>query len=163
MDECVFCTKLRTTPEVIYQEDATGQFAMLFDQFPVRPGHALVIPKRHVQHFEELTQKELASLAPFVARMKGELRQLDLTEVYNKMHSVSEKSASLIATARELLSAVNHRPPDGFSDGINDGAAGGQTVPHLHWHVIPRWQGDMSEPRGGIRNMFGKELGQYFK
>ena len=41
--------------------------------------------------------------------------------------------------------------PDGFNIGINDGAAAGQTVPHLHIHLIPRFQGDMSDPRGGVR------------
>lgn len=41
--------------------------------------------------------------------------------------------------------------PDGYNIGINDGAAAGQTVPHLHIHLIPRYQGDRSDPRGGVR------------
>ncbi|EIJ43540.1 HIT family hydrolase, diadenosine tetraphosphate hydrolase [Beggiatoa alba B18LD] len=41
--------------------------------------------------------------------------------------------------------------PDGYNIGINDGAVAGQTVPHLHIHLIPRYQGDVAEPRGGIR------------
>lgn len=41
--------------------------------------------------------------------------------------------------------------PDGFNIGINDGAAAGQTVPHLHVHLIPRFRGDVSDPRGGVR------------
>lgn len=41
--------------------------------------------------------------------------------------------------------------PDGFNIGINDGAAAGQTVPHLHVHLIPRFKGDVSDPRGGVR------------
>jgi len=41
--------------------------------------------------------------------------------------------------------------PDGFNIGINDGAAAGQTVPHLHVHLIPRYKGDVSDPRGGVR------------
>ncbi len=41
--------------------------------------------------------------------------------------------------------------PDGYNIGINEGEAGGQTVPHLHIHLIPRYRGDVSDPRGGIR------------
>ena len=43
------------------------------------------------------------------------------------------------------------RAPDGFNIGINDGAAAGQTIDHLHLHVIPRYGGDVPDPRGGIR------------
>jgi len=41
--------------------------------------------------------------------------------------------------------------PAGFNIGINDGAAAVQTVPHLHVHLIPRYQGDSPDPRGGVR------------
>ncbi|MBK8741254.1 MAG: HIT family protein [Betaproteobacteria bacterium] len=41
--------------------------------------------------------------------------------------------------------------PDGYNIGVNDGAAAGQTVPHLHIHLIPRYGGDKKEPRGGVR------------
>ena len=41
--------------------------------------------------------------------------------------------------------------PDGYNIGINDGAAAGQTVPHLHIHLIPRYNGDCPDPRGGVR------------
>ena len=41
--------------------------------------------------------------------------------------------------------------PAGFNIGVNDGAAAGQTVPHLHIHLIPRYPGDVADPRGGIR------------
>ena len=41
--------------------------------------------------------------------------------------------------------------PDGFNIGINDGPAAGQTVPHLHMHLIPRYKGDLDDPRGGVR------------
>ena len=43
--------------------------------------------------------------------------------------------------------------PDGFNIGINVGAAGGQTIPHLHLHVIPRYTGDVPDPRGGVRHL----------
>jgi diadenosine tetraphosphate (Ap4A) HIT family hydrolase len=41
--------------------------------------------------------------------------------------------------------------PDGYNIGINDGPAAGQTVPHLHMHLIPRYKGDRNDPRGGVR------------
>ncbi|SFF05591.1 HIT family protein [Alteribacillus iranensis] len=41
--------------------------------------------------------------------------------------------------------------PDGYNIGVNVGEAGGQTVPHLHVHLIPRYNGDIEDPRGGIR------------
>ena len=41
--------------------------------------------------------------------------------------------------------------PAGYNIGINDGAAAGQTVPHVHMHLIPRYGGDVEDPRGGVR------------
>ncbi|MDO8329578.1 MAG: HIT family protein [Fluviicoccus sp.] len=41
--------------------------------------------------------------------------------------------------------------PDSVNVGVNDGAEAGQTVPHLHVHVIPRYAGDVPDPRGGVR------------
>jgi diadenosine tetraphosphate (Ap4A) HIT family hydrolase len=41
--------------------------------------------------------------------------------------------------------------PNGYNIGINDGPAAGQTVPHLHIHLIPRYNKDLPDPRGGIR------------
>lgn len=41
--------------------------------------------------------------------------------------------------------------PNGYNIGMNDGAAAGQTVPHLHIHLIPRYTGDSIDPRGGVR------------
>jgi superfamily II DNA or RNA helicase/diadenosine tetraphosphate (Ap4A) HIT family hydrolase len=43
--------------------------------------------------------------------------------------------------------------PDGYNIGINVGAAAGQTVPHLHVHLIPRYSGDVADPRGGVRHV----------
>ena len=50
--------------------------------------------------------------------------------------------------------------PDGYNLGVNCGAAAGQTVFHLHIHLIPRYKGDVENPRGGIRN-FKKPLVEY--
>jgi diadenosine tetraphosphate (Ap4A) HIT family hydrolase len=55
----------------------------------------------------------------------------------------------MLAKAKTGLDAELH--PDGYNIGINDGAAAGQTVPHLHLHLIPRYSGDRADPRGGVR------------
>ena len=56
---------------------------------------------------------------------------------------------SLLDAARTGLDAEYH--PDGYNIGVNDGPAAGQTVGHLHLHLIPRYTGDREDPRGGIR------------
>ena len=55
----------------------------------------------------------------------------------------------LLAEARAALRSEFQ--PDGFNVGVNDGAVAGQTVRHLHVHLIPRYRGDCSDPRGGVR------------
>ncbi len=57
----------------------------------------------------------------------------------------------LVAEVKALLDA-QHRP-DGYNIGVNVGAAAGQTVMHLHIHVIPRYNGDAPDPRGGVRHV----------
>ena len=65
--------------------------------------------------------------------------------------TAQERDALLeLLDAAKALMAAEHRP-DGYNIGINDGAAAGQTVPHLHIHLIPRYAGDMTDPRGGVR------------
>ena len=56
---------------------------------------------------------------------------------------------SLLTAARADLDREFR--PAGYNIGINDGTAAGQTVPHLHIHLIPRYTGDADDPRGGVR------------
>lgn len=63
-----------------------------------------------------------------------------------------EAMLALLAEMRKIL--VTERKPDGFNIGINDGAAAGQTIFHLHIHLIPRYAGDQPDPRGGVRWIF---------
>jgi diadenosine tetraphosphate (Ap4A) HIT family hydrolase len=60
-----------------------------------------------------------------------------------------EAILSLLDRAREH--ARRTHKPDGFNIGINEGPAAGQSVPHLHIHLIPRFLGDKKDPRGGVR------------
>ena len=92
------------------------------DGFPISPGHALIIPKRHIASLFDATREEREALFDLLEQVKTELQ-----EKYN---------------------------PDGFNIGINDGTAAGQTVMHLHIHLIPRYTGDQTDPRGGVRWIF---------
>jgi diadenosine tetraphosphate (Ap4A) HIT family hydrolase len=56
---------------------------------------------------------------------------------------------ALLDTAKQQLQA--EFSPAGYNIGINDGAAAGQTIRHLHMHLIPRYAGDSTDPRGGVR------------
>jgi diadenosine tetraphosphate (Ap4A) HIT family hydrolase len=104
-------------------------FAVVFDKFPISPGHTLIIARRPVARFQELTAAEKARL----------LAWLDW--------------------AREYLAANLTPPPDGFNLGLNDGPAAGQTIPQFHFHVIPRYTGDVPDPRGGVRALIpGKRM-----
>lgn len=57
----------------------------------------------------------------------------------------------LLEDCKEFLDKSLH--PDGYNVGINIGQTAGQTVPHLHIHLIPRYVGDMEDPRGGVRGV----------
>jgi diadenosine tetraphosphate (Ap4A) HIT family hydrolase len=111
---CPFCSL--PTERFVLQ---SGYAVVIRDAFPVSPGHTLIIPKRHVASFFEVTEAERADLM------------------------------SLLAAARDDLDREFR--PAGYNVGINDGAAAGQTVPHVHVHLIPRFAGDREDPRGGVR------------
>jgi diadenosine tetraphosphate (Ap4A) HIT family hydrolase len=96
-----------------------GLVLALRDGYPVSRGHSLIVPRRHVGSFGEVSLDEQGAMLAMLQRVR----------------------AMLDAELR----------PDGYNIGINDGAAAGQTVMHVHMHVIPRYRGDRPDPRGGIR------------
>lgn len=68
---------------------------------------------------------------------------------------MDEERSSLLAMLDKAKAELDRSlKPNGYNIGINDGAAAGQTVPHLHIHLIPRYEGDHADPRGGIRLIF---------
>ena len=65
--------------------------------------------------------------------------------------SEQERGELLTLLDRAKLVLDDEFQPQGYNIGINDGTAAGQTVPHLHVHLIPRFDGDLPDPRGGVR------------
>ncbi|TKC96491.1 DEAD/DEAH box helicase family protein [Polyangium fumosum] len=65
-----------------------------------------------------------------------------------------EEQAAIFQLVDEVKRKLDaERSPDGYNIGINAGEAAGQTVMHLHVHVIPRYRGDVDDPRGGVRHV----------
>lgn len=68
--------------------------------------------------------------------------------------TVEERAAIMTLLGQAKVLIEREYAPDGYNIGINDGSAAGQTIMHLHVHLIPRYLGDTSDPRGGIRRIF---------
>lgn len=117
MDNCPFCNIIGKKLLI----DISKYWVVFEDEYPVSPGHCLIVPNRHVESILELTTDELKALY------------------------------EVIVDIRHYIKIT--RNPDGFNIGVNEGRAAGQTVPHLHIHVIPRYNGDMEDPRGGVRGV----------
>ena len=121
---CPFCDPNRD--RVFFEHPlVTG----VWDAYPVSPGHALLIPRRHIATWFESSREEKAALIEAIEDAKVAIERL---------HS-----------------------PDAYNIGINIGRAAGQTIFHLHVHVIPRYHGDVSDPRGGVRHVIPTK-GNYF-
>ncbi len=99
-------------------------FFVHWEPFPVGIGHVKIMPFRHKTDIFNLTTEEATDLADIIKRTK---KYLDV--------------------------AMGEHKPDGYNIGINCGEAAGQTIAHLHIHVIPRYKGDVENPRGGVRNI----------
>ena len=115
-DSCPFCG-IEDDRKFLLTSQVTG----IWDGFPVSPGHALLMPRRHIATWFDATTEEQHAL---VAAIDAAKKAIEL----------------------------EHRP-DGYNIGINSGEAAGQTVQHLHVHGIPRDEGDVDDPRGGVRQV----------
>ena len=101
-----------------------------YDSYPVSEHHCLIIPKRHIKDFFELTNEELIACNDLIKKLKD--------EILNKDQSVK-----------------------GFNIGSNAGKISGQSILHCHFHLIPRREGDVENPQGGVRSVIPNK--QYYK
>lgn len=109
--------------ELIYE---SGTCFAFYDKYPVSLGHALIVPKRLISNYFDLSIKEQMACWMMLNKVKSHLQ--------------------------------NRFNPDGFNIGINIQEAAGQSVPHCHIHLIPRYTGDVDTPRGGVRGVIpGKQ------
>lgn len=115
MEPCLLCERI-AAGELLAENALAAAFA---DAFPLTPGHALIVPRRHEPDFLALASDEQGAVWALVVPVRRRIEE--------------------------------HHRPDGYNLGVNVGAAAGQTIGHAHLHVIPRYRGDVTEPRGGIR------------
>jgi diadenosine tetraphosphate (Ap4A) HIT family hydrolase len=116
-NDCPFCNPDKDR-EIILE---SASVYAIYDKFPVNNGHVLIIPKKHVSNYFELSFKE----------------QSACWFVLNSVQKIIQEKFN----------------PDGFNIGINVNETAGQTVPHVHIHLIPRYNGDVEKPRGGVRGV----------
>ncbi|MEE9323516.1 MAG: HIT family protein [Candidatus Aenigmarchaeota archaeon] len=94
---------------------------------------------------------------------KGHMKLIPKRHVdsfFDLTHEEVKALYDLLKKAKKMLDEKFH--PDGYSIGINEGKAAGQTKFHLHVHLIPRYFGDVPDPTGGVRNVI-PEKGNYLK
>ena len=101
-----------------------------YDSYPVSDLHCLIIPKRHIKDYFELSNEELVAC--------NELIKIVKDEIYAKDKSVKA-----------------------FNIGSNIGKISGQSIMHCHIHLIPRREGDVENPQGGVRSVIPKN--QHYK
>ena len=101
-----------------------------YDTYPVSDDHCLIIPKRHIKDYFDLTNDEVIACNDLIKLIKDEVLRKD-------------KSIK------------------GFNIGTNLGKIAGQSIMHCHIHLIPRREGDVENPQGGVRSVIPKK--QHYK
>lgn len=110
---------------------AENEFAFAsYDTYPVSDFHCLIIPKRHVKDYFEMSDEELLACNDLITKIKNEILTKD-------------KSVKA------------------FNIGTNAGKISGQSIMHCHIHLIPRREGDVDNPQGGVRSVIPKK--QHYK
>ena len=104
---------------------------------------------------EIIAENELAYAAfDIYAVSQGHCLIITKRHIESFFEATQEEVQALFSLVTEVKGILEQRyNPDGFNIGINVNDAAGQTVPHVHVHLIPRYKGDVENPRGGVRNV----------
>lgn len=156
---CYFCKVSRGEADPFIFENRS--FVGIFDTHPVNPGHALLIPRRHVISIFELNPQERSDYFDALCGVKAVIEATRFSELYPRMmarQDLSDRPMDHIEKVLEL--PFLDSSPDAYTVGNNDGREAGRSIDHLHVIVLPRYTGDVENPRGGIRNVI-PERAQY--
>jgi histidine triad (HIT) family protein len=150
--ECYFCKVSNGEADPIIF--ANRSFIGIFDTNPVNPGHALIIPRRHVASVFDLNGAEEADYFDAIRGVKRIIETTKLTDLYREMLGrdyLQDRPKDHIEAVLQLDFLGDQ--PDAYTVGNNDGRAAGRSIDHLHVILLPRYRGDVKDPRGGIRNV----------
>lgn len=146
--DCFFCEIQQDKSKLLGEN---SDFFYLLDDFPVNPGHILVVPKKHIVSLLEVEWNLWNKLYPSIKEGINIIKNIDLIDLYSK---ISENHANKNATwfCERALNLLHQWVEFAdFNHWINDWKNAGRTVDHLHWHIIPRFTWDMEDPRGWVR------------
>ncbi len=149
---CYFCTVVSGETDPFIFENRS--FVGIFDTNPVNPGHALVIPRRHVASVFELNEMEQEDYFQAIKNVKDVIENTDFHRLYTEMKSRDYLAGRPMDHIDNVLQLpFLGKQPDAYTVGNNDGREAGRSIDHLHVILLPRFAGDVENPRGGIRNV----------
>lgn len=149
---CYFCKVTSGQADPFIYENRS--FISIYDTSPVNPGHALIIPRRHIASIFHLNELEEADYFDAVRGVKRVIETTKMSELYTSMKEMVRGQGRPVDHIENVLNLpfINNKP-DAYTIGNNDGREAGRSIDHLHVIVMPRFQGDVENPRGGIRNI----------
>ena len=156
---CYFCKVINGEADPFIFENRS--FVSIFDTNPVNPGHALIMPKRHVASIFNLNETEHDDYFDAIYGVKQVVESTDMQSLYEDMlqrDCLQERTNDHIKTVLQLPFLGDQ--PNAYTLGNNDGREAGRSIDHLHIIVLPRFKGDVENPGGGIRNVI-PERAQY--
>ncbi len=150
--DCYFCQVSKGEADPFIFENHS--FISIFDTHPVNPGHALVIPRRHVASIFDLNEQERTDYFDAIRGVKNVIEETGMRNLYQKMMEreyLQDRPKDHIETVLQLPFLESR--PNAYTIGNNDGREAGRSIDHLHVIVLPRYKGDVENPSGGIRNV----------